>query len=410
MRHEPSRLAGEPARRVPSRLVAETRRASSPAKRKPRRICFVSGTRAEFGLMRSVLHAITAAPSLRLQIVLTGMHLDRSRGRSIDAIRREGWKVDRVVPWKAGKHSPIDTAQATGRAIAAMASAYAELKPDVVLVVGDRVEAFAAAAAAHIAGIVVAHVHGGDRALGLVDDSLRHAITKLSHLHFPATRQSARRIKRLGEDPRRIVRTGAPGLDGMLAAAAQPAEVVAAFPMLRPREFALLALHPATTDPKTERKSARTILAAARKTWRQVVVIYPNNDPGSAGIAAEWDARYGRDVGVIFCRDLPRAMFLGLLRDAAALIGNSSAGIIEAASVGTPVLDIGPRQTGRERSGNVRHVEMNAAKIAIAVERISRARRWRCGNVYIAGGAGRRIAAALAGADLEGLRRKLIAY
>ena len=180
-----------------------------------------------------------------------------------------------------------------------------------------------------------------------MDDSLRHAITKLSHLHFPATRQSEGRIRRLGEDAWRIVRAGTPGLDGIVGTAATSAKVRAAFEQLKSREFALLVLHPATPDSQSERSAAQTVLAATRKTFRQVA-IYPNNDPGSAGIAGAWDAQRGRDENVIFCRDLPRGMFLGLLRDAAALIGNSSAGIIEAASFGTPVLDLGPRQTGRE--------------------------------------------------------------
>ena len=161
-------------------------------KSKKRNICFVTGTRAEFGLMRSVLKSIQKISNLKLQIVATGMHLDRAHGRTIDQIRREGWKVDRAVDWKSGL-SPGATAAATGRAIAGLAKTYSELKSDVALVVGDRVEAFAAAAAAHVSGVAVAHVHGGDRAAGQIDDSLRHAITKLAHVHFPATKTSEER-------------------------------------------------------------------------------------------------------------------------------------------------------------------------------------------------------------------------
>ena len=146
------------------------------------------------------------------------MHLDRSRGYSLDAIRRAGWDVDRVVPWNPKRSiTASGTARATGDAISGLARAFDELGSDVVLVVGDRVEAFAAAAAGHIGGRVVAHVHGGDRAAGQVDDSLRHAITKLAHVHFPATPASAERILRLGEDRWRIHRVGAPGIDGIRA-------------------------------------------------------------------------------------------------------------------------------------------------------------------------------------------------
>src|SRR6202035_4459685 len=146
---------------------------------------FVTGTRAEFGLMRSTLVAIAAHPRLELQTIATGMHLDRARGHSIDAIRADGWHVDRIVPWDAKRAStPPGSARCTGSAMAGIAAALEELDSDIVLVVGDRVEAFAAAAAGHISGRVVAHVHGGDRAAGQVDDALRHAITKLSHIHF----------------------------------------------------------------------------------------------------------------------------------------------------------------------------------------------------------------------------------
>src|SRR5690606_32775810 len=145
---------------------------------------FVTGTRAEFGLMRPVLEAIRGHRELRRQLSGTGMHLHAAHGRSIQTIRREGWTIDAVVPWKAAGDDPVAVAERTGQAMAAIARAIGKLGSDVVLVVGDRVEAFAAAGAGHVAGKVVAHVHGGDRALGQIDDSLRHAITKLAHVHF----------------------------------------------------------------------------------------------------------------------------------------------------------------------------------------------------------------------------------
>src|SRR5207237_5958119 len=156
--------------------------------------------------------AIQAHAGLSLQLICTGMHLDPRHGRSIDAVRAEGWTVDAEVPWgeEGDVRGPAENAAATGRAMAALARVYEEVGTDVVLVVGDRVEAFAAAAAAHISGRVVAHVHGGDRALGQVDDSLRHAISKLAHLHFPATRRSARRIAQLGEQTWPIHQVGSP--------------------------------------------------------------------------------------------------------------------------------------------------------------------------------------------------------
>jgi UDP-hydrolysing UDP-N-acetyl-D-glucosamine 2-epimerase len=418
-----------PTRRSSSESAAGPRGAGcreTASRRTPeRRVCFVTGTRAEFGLMRSTLDAIRRHPRLRLQLVCTGMHLDPTHGRTVDAIRADGWAVDAEVPW-GNEHSPFGSAngspthnaQSTGAAMAALAAVYHELESDVVVVVGDRVEAFAAAAAAHVAHVPLAHVHGGDRALGQVDDSLRHAISKLAHVHFPATEQSAGRLKQLGEDPRRVRRVGSPGVDGIRSAAAPRRAVGNEFPGLRPGRYALLVLHPTGTDSGDESRRARMVLTAVRSAGLgQVVVIYPNNDPGADGIIRCWDeysAGSPPDDPVVFRRDVPRRLFLGLLRDAAVLVGNSSSGIIEAASFGTPVVDIGPRQAGRERGDNVTNVPFRPAAIRKALESVwndGRPRRCKAANVYGGDGAGRRIAAALARVPLnDRLRRKLITY
>ena len=403
-----------------------------------RRVCFVTGTRAEFGLMRSTLDAIRRHPRLELQLVCTGMHLDPAHGRTVDTIRADGWDVDAEVPW-GNEHSPLGSAngspthnaRSTGAAMAALAAAYDTLDSDVVVVVGDRVEAFAAAAAAHVAHVPVAHVHGGDRAMGQVDDSLRHAISKLAHLHFPATTQSASRLKRLGEDPRRVRRVGSPGVDGIRSAAATRREVAREFPALRPGRYALLVLHPTDAGEAAEARRARMLLSAVRDVgFDQVAVVYPNNDPGARGIIRHWDevsaatrsgdgdhdgdGTGGAGDGLTFRRDVPRRLFLGLLRDAAVLSGNSSSGIIEAASFGTPVVDIGPRQAGRERGPNVTSVPFRPAAIRNALRSVwndGHPRRCPPDNVYGGDGAGRRIAACLARVPLnDRLRRKLITY
>jgi UDP-hydrolysing UDP-N-acetyl-D-glucosamine 2-epimerase len=377
--------------------------------RRKRTICFVTGTRAEFGLMQSTLAAIRKRCTL--QIIVTGMHLSREHGRSIDAIRQDGWKIDAVVPWSRAD-KPIDSARATGRAMAGLAAALRRLNPDVLLVVGDRVEAFAAAAAGHIGGIVVAHVHGGDRALGQADDSLRHAITKLAHIHFPATKQSAMRIHKMGEQPFRIHRVGSPGIDAIAEAAmnrAEPRRRLA----IPAKTFALLVLHPADADNEVELGRAEMIYSAVREKVKNIVVVYPNNDPGSGGIIRCWKG-HDKDAGVVFLRNVPRAIFLGLLRDAAMLVGNSSAGIIEAASFGTPVIDIGPRQRGRERGENIAHVAYQAPAIRRAIDTVcngDRPKRFASKNIYGRGNTADRIAAILANIALDvRLRRKLIGY
>jgi len=368
-----------------------------------RRICFVTGTRAEFGLMRSALSAILRHPRLTLQLLVTGMHTQSMHGYTADSIRRDGWKISALVPWPAGK----SLGKATGLAVAALSSQFARLKPDIVLVVGDRVEAFAAAAAAHLDGILVAHVHGGDRALGQVDDSLRHAITKLAHIHFPATAESARRIAKLGEDPWRIQTVGSPGIDGILQAAS-------AFPGVAPRQFALLVLHPADSDEKLEYRRATTILKTLLKYGPPgIVIVYPNNDPGSRGIIRAWQAA-AKNPRCIVHRDMARPHFLGLMRDAAFMIGNSSAGIIEAASFGTSVIDVGDRQKGRQRSGNVQWVSYspNALRRAVTLAwNGGDPRRSAVRNVYGGGDAGKRMAAFLATVPIDNRsHRKLITH
>jgi UDP-hydrolysing UDP-N-acetyl-D-glucosamine 2-epimerase len=366
------------------------------------------------------------------------MHLDRAHGRTIDQIRREGWRVDATVPWRGAKATLGVLARETGRATAGLAEAFEKLGPDIVMVVGDRVEAFAAATAGHLSGRVVAHVHGGDRALGQVDDALRHAITKLAHVHFAATAGSAQRIVKLGEDPWRVHQVGSPGVDGITTDAWPLERCVAAIDdasrmlatkhvpratPLRERRYALLLLHPTDADDELEYERADKLFHSAISIpFDHVLTLYPNNDPGSGGILRCWDALHRRKYHMLpeqlsrrlFVKSLSRGVFLGLLRGAAVLAGNSSSGIIEAASFGTPVIDVGPRQSGRERGANVTTVPFHRSAIRAALAEV-----WNGGepirygkkNPYGRGDTARRIARVLAGLELSArVRRKLIAY
>src|SRR5258706_962344 len=229
---------------------------------KQRRICFVTGSRAEFGLMQSTLRAIQSHAKLKLQIIATGMHLDPAHGKPLSTICEAEFAIDVTIPWSQSAESAISTAAATGQAIAALAEAFKKLKPDIVLVVGDRVEAFAAASAAHISQIPIAHVHGGDRALGQIDDSLRHAITKLSHVHFPATGQSALRIAKLGEDKWRIKPVGSPGIDGITNDVLPFSIIQNDLPGLRRRRYALVLMHPTSPNEQLEFSRMKSVIDA----------------------------------------------------------------------------------------------------------------------------------------------------
>lgn len=367
--------------------------------------------------MERTLSALAADRRLQLQIVATGMHLDRARGYSLREIRRSGFKVDATVPWPAtGKQSSsCSIAGATGAATASLARLFQRLKTEIVLVVGDRVEPLAAAVAGHVSGRCVAHVHGGDRAPGVIDDSLRHAITKLSHLHFPATKLSASRILRMGEDAWRVRCVGSPGIEGITQDAASLKEVAAHIGPLQSRRFALVSYHPAGGDDAGEFvRMQRIQQALLQSAVDHAIFVYPNNDPGSAGIIRALETS-SHDSRFAICRNLPRPIYLGLLCHAAMLVGNSSSGVIEAASFGTPVLDIGPRQHGRERGENVGSVrDADARTIARAIAKV-----WNGGtpvrfprrNLYGGGPTSRRIADTLATVQLDSrLLRKLIAY
>jgi len=372
-----------------------------PRSNRRRRVAYVTGTRAEFGLMCSTLRAIQRHPKLELQLVVTGMHLSRAHGRTVDGIRKAGWAIDATVPWKG------NVAEATGATTRDLSKAFAKLDPDIVLVCGDRVEPFAAATAAHLDGLVVAHVHGGDRAQGQVDDTLRHVITKLAHLHFPATTASAERIFQLGEDRFRIHRVGTPGLDEIEQFRGS---TFADWPS---RQFALVLLHPDSADERQQRRQAEMVLPALRAEGvEQFLIVASNNDPGWRGIMAAWES--AKHLPAPVRKDLPRDDFLRAMAAAAFLIGNSSSGIIEAASLRTPVINVGDRQKGRERSANVVDVPWTTAALRQAIRNAwnnGRPRIFTGRNVYGGGAAGEKIAATLGKVPLnDRLRQKLIRY
>ncbi|MFN4242386.1 MAG: UDP-N-acetylglucosamine 2-epimerase [Tepidisphaerales bacterium] len=338
-----------------------------------RHITFVTGTRADLGLMRHTLRRLCRARSLSLSVVATGMHLDRRYGPPLSAVREVlGREPDAVVPWPRTS-SVADLAAVAGAAAGRLARTYAALGTRGVLLVGDRPEALAAAMAAHLSRIPIAHVHGGDRAEGQTDDAIRHAITHMSQLHLAASADAAARLVRLGQDPRTVHHVGAPGLEDIARDAAKGlAEAKARFGDLSDPRRVVLLLHPTSPDRSLERRRARHLLwALARAELTRPLVLAPNNDPGHEGIREA----YG-DAGLKVVGDLPRGVFLGLLKGVGLLVGNSSAGVIEAPSLGVSVVDVGDRQSGRVRGPAVRQVGWAAGERGLAAV-VSEAARWR---------------------------------
>lgn len=368
-----------------------------------RTVAVVTGTRAEFGLLRPVMRAIQMSPRLRLKVIAAGAHL-LPPARTIREVEAE-FAVAAEVPMQraaAGKEvTRAADAAALGRGVEGFARAFSRHTPDWVVVLGDRIEAFAAAAAASVGGIAVAHIHGGDRAEGIADEAMRHAITKLSHLHLAATKLSAERIRKMGERPEDVHITGSPAIDGL--GDVEPMDDAAAQELGDPRVVVLL--HPSGLQEPIERRIAKAVArtAAANATlW-----LAPNHDPGRGVIESVRTARIGAGKASWETADhLPRGAFIGLLKRLAGrrgvLVGNSSAGLIEAAAIGLRVVNIGPRQDGRERAANVLDVGVDGLDtLGSAVHRAMLAARPRPTEIYGDGRAGPRIAGLLASRALD---------
>lgn len=425
-------------------------------------IAVVTGTRSEYGLLRSTLRALQQNRRVRLHVIATGMHLLREFGNTRREIARDGFQIAARVPMQRGNDAPLDQAEGLARGVSGIARALARLKADIVLVLGDRIEALAGALAGATTGRVVAHIHGGDVAEGDFDESVRHAITKLAHLHFVASPASRKRVLAMGESPERVFLVGAPGLDEITAslrsaAAAdrgeRPGVRVARGKIQRSRSrdddgfgreiargataeggcatcllagaggqiaggscgYAVILQHALGRAANLEERVMRTLLDEVARTGLRRVVIHPNTDRGHRGVLAAIarHKRGGSNAEVTVYRSLPRGEFLELLRGADFLIGNSSSGIIEAPSLGTPSIDVGDRQGGREPGGNsVIHADESAASIRMAIKRarksVKTSVRGRQSGPYGDGRAGKRIAHILAQqvGYLETLRRK----
>ncbi len=377
-----------------------------------RRIAVVTGTRAEYGLLTSTLHAIAAHPRLELRVIVTGIHLLPRFGRTVREIARDGWPIAARVPMQRGDDDPLDQAVGLGRGVIGITRALERCGADVVLVLGDRIEALAGALAGVTTGRVVAQVHAGDVAQGDFDDSLRHAITKLAHLHLAATREAARRVVRMGEDPRHVHVVGAPGLDRLRELLTErtrrrgPSRSDAA-------PYALVVYHAWGRAAVVEQRTMSAVLDAARAAGLRRVILYPNTDRGHTGVlrAIARHVRTARPGEVEVARSLPRDEYLRRLLEARVLIGNSSSGIIEAPLAGVPVVDVGGRQAGRTPGGPaVLHCGETPGAIRAALRRALALRLRRGGrNMYGDGHTGARIARRLAAAKLPDARKR-IAY
>lgn len=332
-----------------------------------RKIAVITGTRAEYGIYFPVLTAIKKSSKLDLSLIVTGMHLSDKFGHTVDEIKKDGFTIDANIPLELSEDSGASMARDVGVCILGLTDAFEKIKPDILLVLGDRGEMLATAIAGIYMNIPVAHLHGGEVS-GTVDESVRHAITKLSHIHFPATDESAKRIQKLGEDEFRIHVVGAPALDTILSETFVPKkEIGKRFDLDMKEPIILVVQHPVTTELDDVERQIRETMDAVVELGEQTVVIYPNADAGGRKII-EIIEQYKDYAFIRIFKNLRHVDYLSLMRSADVMVGNSSSGIIEALSFSLPVVNIGTRQIGRQRGQNVIDVDYDKYEIIKAIK------------------------------------------
>ena len=391
-----------------------------------RKIAIYTGNRAEYGLQFPIIKAVTEHPELADYLLISGAHLDDDFGKTRAEIEKDGFRIHREIPIEMGDDTVFGTARAIGSGVLNLSVALQELRPDVLVVYADRFEGFAAVIAGTQMNIPTAHIEGGDVTEGgALDDSVRHAMTKLSHIHFTTNEEAAERVRRMGEESWRVFNVGFPAIDLIEQGNfATPAEIEDRFGVTREAPFIVFTQHSVTTEFELAVKQVEAGLQALERLAEdgiKVILTYPNNDAGGRAIVnriVEWYGQ-GRE-NVQLHRSVGRYAYHGLLHlggnggGNGVCVGNSSSGIKETPALGCPAVNIGSRQQKRLRGENVLDVDYKAAEIEAAIRRCLEddelRRRAREGhNPYGKGGAGKKIAEVLATISLDSnlLRKRM---
>lgn len=338
-----------------------------------RRICIVTSTRADWGLLSPIAVALNERADCDVQIVATNMHLSERFGMTVNDIIADGFEPIKIY-MPTDDDSPIARVKAMGECMTGMAEAFLQIKPDMVVILGDRYEMLAVASAATLMNIPIVHIAGGTISEGAIDDSIRHAITKLSAIHLTETEDAKARVIAMGENPERVFNTGAIGVWNISNISLLSRDQLSNeldFDLSTP--YAVATFHPATLDDADPGLQCREMLEALEKeTNLNIILTYPNNDSGSKKIIEEIEAFATRHpVRVKLVKSLGMRRYLSALEYAEFAIGNSSSGIVEVASSGIPSIDIGIRQRGRCSAQSVIHCgnSMEAISAAIAIAR-----------------------------------------
>jgi len=330
-------------------------------------VCLVTGSRAEYGLLRPLIEEIISEGSFTLQLLVTGSHLSPEFGLTYQEIEADGYRIDEKVEVIMSSDSPIGICKSMGLGLISFSEAYARLQPDLLIVLGDRYEIFSAVSAAHISRIPVAHLHGGEVTEGAFDDALRHSITKMSHFHFTSTEAYRRRVIQLGENPDRVFNVGAIGLDNMLRLKLMfREEFETAIGMKLNRRNLLCTFHPVTLEKNTSVQQVKSLLNVLEQQEDTNVIFTKTNADTDGRIINQLIDEFTRKDGNRFKSfvSLGQLRYLSAMQYVDAVIGNSSSGIIEAPGFGIGTVNIGDRQTGRIKSETV--IDCEPAETAIA--------------------------------------------
>lgn len=378
-----------------------------------RKICVITGTRADYGLLRWVMQGIKDDPDLILQIVATGMHLSPEFGLTYREIEDDGFRIDRKVEMLTSSDTPVGIAKSMGLGLIGFADALDELRPDLIVVLGDRFEIFAAVAAALVARLPVAHLHGGETTVGAFDEALRHSITKMSHLHFVAAEEYRQRVIQLGEEPERVFLVGGLGIDNIKRLPLlDRGELEAALGIKFGPKSLLITFHPVTLETATAADQMAELLAALDGLQdTQLIFTMPNADTDGRTLVKMVDQFVSQHANARAYTSLGHLRYLSSIAHVDGVVGNSSSGLMEVPSFRKGTINIGDRQRGRLQAESVINCAPTRLSIAAALERLYdaafQANLRRVRNPYGEGGASEKVVETIKHKAIDGIAKKV---
>ena len=337
-----------------------------------RKICVITGSRAEYGLLRWVMQGIKDHPDLTLQLIVTGMHLSKDFGMTIDEIENDGFEINDKIDILSYADTSLGISQSMADALLGFAEAFHRLKPDLVLVLGDRFEVFSAATSAHVARIPIAHIHGGESTEGLIDEAFRHSITKMSQIHFVAAKEYRQRVIQLGENPEKVFLVGGLGIDGINNLKLLDKEMLEnKLDFKFGTKNLLVTFHPVTLEKLTAKNQMKELLLALSELKdTKIIFTMPNSDAESKAIFQLIQDFVQRNPSAKAYYSLGQQKYFSTIMHVDGVIGNSSSGLLEVPSFKKPTVDIGDRQRGRIKAKSVISCSPKAEDIGRAIKKL----------------------------------------